>query len=415
MRLWLLALLAVSTLWAADPRQLALELRAQSDYERVELASSPPLADTGRCIQSLAALLPVAPAAELPLIHFRWGYCTLAGADFTAAAAEFDKAIAAWRTASLNKKQPEEPAPSALLVLAAIARLKAGGDESALEDAGAAIAAALVHPSCASKLLPAEACEALMATGHEWLGWLDQRRDNLVAAAREFGQTSNTAWQQWIAGRRAFEDRRYAEAAAAEGRAAEEWERQRNQPAPSFIDGLRPRPDMGLAFTDWGAAQLLAGSAGAASATLDRAVQVAPAMARAYYLRGRAKELADRPEAALSDYNLASRTAFADAPDLASGEAHLYRGILFYRRKEYQRAEGEFSSALNLGIPAGLRADAEAWRSLAAVASGACEGSRESLGRALGSVSPFFPAREATAAMAACPATAAAPGPNPLR
>jgi len=415
MRLWFLALFSASTLLAADPQQLALELRAQSDYQRVELAPSPPLADTARCIQSQAALLAVAPAAELPLIHYRKGYCTLAGGDFAAAGVEFDKAMAARLPPSSNKKQPDEPASPALPVLAAVARLKAGAGESTLENAERDIALALAHPVCVSTLMPVAACEADLTTGREWLGWLDQRRDNLVAAAREFGQTSNVAWQQWIAGRVAFEERKYAEAAADGRRAIEEWERRRNQPAPSFNDGLSPQPDMGQALTDWGAAQLLAGDTAAAIATLDRAVKTAPAMARAYYLRGRAKELAGKQEAALADYNLASRTAFAEASDLASGEAHLYRGIVYYRRNEFQRAEGEFASALNFSIPAGLRADAQAWRYLAAVVSGGCEASRESLARALGSVSPFFPGQEASTAMAACPATTAASGPNPLR
>ena len=132
-------------------------------------------------------------------------------------------------------------------------------------------------------------------------------------------------------------------------------------------------------------------------------MKLAPGMARAYYLRGRARELSGQPDAALADYNLASRTAFAQANDLASGEAHLYRGILYYRRKDYARAETEFSSALNFNIQPGLRADASAWRYLAAVSGGACQASRESLARALATVSPFFPKQDAAGAMAACP------------
>ena len=393
-----------------------MELRAQSDFERVSLAAVPSLADTARCLQSQAALLPVAPLSELAMIHYRKAYCTLAGKDFAAAAAEFDKAAAAWKAASsANRKQPEEPVPPVLPVLAAIARLKSGAGGSGAGNAENDLVLALAHPICAASLVTIQACETDLITGHEWLGWLDQRNGNLVAAAREFDQTSNTAWQQWIAGRRAFEDRQYPQAAAAFRRAAEEWERQRNQSAPSFNDELRPQPDLGESFTDWGAAQLLAGDASAAIATLDRAVKTAPSNARAYYLRARAKELADREDAALADYSLASRTAFAEASDLASGEAHLYRGILYYRRKDMARAEGEFSSALNFNIPARLHADAEAWRYLAAVVSGSCGASRESLARALGTVSPFFPEQEARDAMAACPAATAASRANLLR
>src|SRR5207302_10704757 len=98
---------------------------------------------------------------------------------------------------------------------------------------------------------------------------------------------------------------------------------------------------------------------------------------------------------ALIDYNLASRTAFANAKDLASGEAHLYRGILLYRRKDFARAEDEFASALNFEIPETLRADAQAWRHLAAVASGSCASAKEFLDRTLPGVSPYFPKNEA--------------------
>jgi Tfp pilus assembly protein PilF len=164
---------------------------------------------------------------------------------------------------------------------------------------------------------------------------------------------------------------------------------------------------MGLMLIDLGGAQLAAGDPAAAIASLDRALKEDSTHASAFYLRARAKELAGQLEAAQSDYNLASRTAFAAAKDLASGEAHFYRGILLYRRRDFSRAEGEFSSALNLEIPAGLRADASAWRHLAAAASGSCGASRDQLAGALGIVSPYFPRDEAQAAIGACAATAA--------
>jgi tetratricopeptide (TPR) repeat protein len=403
MRLWLLTLLAASLLPAADEQQLALELRAQSDFDRVQLAVAPSLAETGLCIQSQAALLAVAPIAEQPLVHYRKGYCSLVGNDFAAAAQEFDKATDAWRTASSHGKDLARPVPAPLLALSGIARLKAGGDEDALDVAEKNINAALANPSCTSALMTAVSCEAELATAREWLGWLDVRRDNLTAAAREFGQTANTAWQHWVAGRQAFANRSFTQAAAAGRRAIEEWDQQRNLAAPSLNDRLRPQPDLGQALTDLGGAQLLAGETPAAIATLDRAVKTPPAEARAYYFRARAKELSGQQEAAIADYALASRTAFAGTQDLASGEAHLYRGIAYYRRKQFQRAEDEFASALNFNVPAPLRPDAEAWRYLAAVATGSCQGSRESLASAMGRVSPYFPRTEAATAMAACP------------
>src|SRR5450759_2536717 len=122
----------------------------------------------------------------------------------------------------------------------------------------------------------------------------------------------------------------------------------------------------------------------------------------ALYLRARAKELAGSKDAALADYNLASRTAFAAARDLASGEAHLYRGIVLFRRQDFARAEEEFSSALNFEMTGALLPDARAWRRLAAVAGGSCGESRQSLNLALAAVSPFFPRDEARSLASAC-------------
>jgi tetratricopeptide (TPR) repeat protein len=399
MRLWVLTLLAAGFATAADEQQLALELRAQSDFERVQSAAKPDLTDTTRCIQSEAAVLAIAAASEQPLHHYRKGYCAMAGSDFAGAAAEFDKAVAAWPAPAKNS--PPQPVSPALQALDAIAHVEAVGD-TALDDGEKMLVTALSHPSCTSELMPVTACQADITSAREWLGWIDFRRSNLTAAAREFGTTSNTAWQQWVASRQVFEDRNYRQAAEDGRRAVAEWERQRSVPAPMFNDRIRPRPDLGEALTDLGGAEFLAGETATAIATLDQAVRAAPQTARAYYLRARAKEAAGQPEAALADYNLASRTAFAGAQDLNSGEAHLYRGIVYYRRKDYARAEDEFASALNFNIPPALRADASAWRYLAAVASGSCETSRGSLARALATVSPYFPKREAGAAMSAC-------------
>jgi hypothetical protein len=88
--------------------------------------------------------------------------------------------------------------------------------------------------------------------------------------------------------------------------------------------------------------------------------------------------------------------------DLASGEAHLYHGIVLYRRQDFARAEEEFASALNFKMTGALRPDASAWRDLAVVAGGACGAARESLTLALTTVSPFFPRDEARARASAC-------------
>jgi tetratricopeptide (TPR) repeat protein len=147
---------------------------------------------------------------------------------------------------------------------------------------------------------------------------------------------------------------------------------------------------------------LLAGDLPGAILTLDASIQADSASPHALFLRARAKELAGSKDAALADYNLASRTAFAAARDLASGEAHLYRGIVLFRRQDFARAEEEFSSALNFEMTGALLPDARAWRHLAAVAGGSCGESRQSLSLALAAVSPFFPRDEARSLASAC-------------
>src|SRR5215469_15355730 len=109
-------LLAATALFAADEQQIALMLKAQSDFDRVQLAATPPLRDAATCIQTQAALLTVALPEDVPMVHFRKGYCTLANAtitrdpaDFKNAAAEFDKAIETWparEAVMIRKKQP---------------------------------------------------------------------------------------------------------------------------------------------------------------------------------------------------------------------------------------------------------------------------------------------------------------------
>jgi len=142
--------------------------------------------------------------------------------------------------------------------------------------------------------------------------------------------------------------------------------------------------------------------------TLDGSIRGDSSNAQAYFLRARAKEIAGQRDDALGDYNLASRTAFANAKDLASGEAHLYRGISMYRRKDFARAEDEFASALNFEIAEPLRADASGWRNMAAAANGSCASAKELVDRALPTVSPYFPKAEAREVAAHCSASAQA-------
>jgi tetratricopeptide (TPR) repeat protein len=293
------------------------------------------------------------------------------------------------------KKRPPEPVPSIFPILSAIARLEAGGATDK------AIAPAVAAHMCTPGIIPAERCEAIFETGRAWIGWLDLGRDDMDAAARDF-PPSATAWVNWAAGRRAFRDRKYAEAVSSYRRAVESWDQQSRNSNLPLLDRLAPAMNLSAAYAELGGAQLLAGDPTAAIATLNDAVRHDPSNPRALFLRGRARDSAGQHDAAQADYSLAARNALAKGEDRESGEAHVYRGISLYRRKDYTQAEDEFTNALNFEITPSMRADAVAWRRLAAVASGSCETGRKYLEEALPAASPWFPRDEARSAMDAC-------------
>ena len=410
----LLFLWSGSELRAADEQQLALVLRAQTDFERLERAVGPELPDAARCEQSQAALLAVAPRPEVAVIHFRKGYCTLARAiithsnkDFLEAAGEFDQAIKAWpdRTVKNAKNKPPEAVSSGLRILLSTARLETGPDAGDVDRYRQELSSAVDPPACSGSFMPTNECVSLLQTGRLWLGWIAIERNDLDRATRDLSGLADSGWGHWTSGKQAFRERRYQESAAQFRQAVNVWTHAQNDPSGSLPARLAPQPDMGRVLTDWGGAQLLTADYPGALATLDAAVKASAHPARALYLRARVKELAGRTEEALADYSLASRTALADAQDLASGEAHLYRGILLYRRHDFVHAEDEFASALNFDIPDAMRPDAVAWRHLAAVAGGSCATSRPALEDSLAPVSPYFPKDEARLRAATCPLT----------
>ena len=115
MRPILLLLLTTFASLAADENLLALALRAQSDFDRVELSSTPSLPETLACVQSQAMVLPVTRPAEMSLIYYRKGYCEFMGATvakdhagYREAAHDFEKAIEAWP--DRIKRGPDDPA-----------------------------------------------------------------------------------------------------------------------------------------------------------------------------------------------------------------------------------------------------------------------------------------------------------------
>jgi tetratricopeptide (TPR) repeat protein len=411
MKACVLALLATSFLHASDDRQLALALKAQSDFERVERSLRPRIPDTEVCIQSQAAALAVSPPEERSLLYYRKGYCAFAGAaatqdprQFLAAVTGFDKAIEAWPAPARKsaKHAAPEPVSAGLRVFAGIARLHAGTEAAVAAGARQEIAAALEAPSCNSNLMSTAFCGEVLSAGAQWLGWIALRGNQPDEAARYFSPAPGSAWSLWAQGRRDFAHARYGPAAAQYASAIERWKPLWQGEGPALPQALGPRPQYASALADWGAARMLAGDLPGAILTLDASMQADPASPFALFLRARAKELAGRQDAALADYNLASRTAFAAAQDLASGEAHIYRGIVLFRRRDFARAEAEFASALNFEMTGALRPDARAWRHLAAVAGGSCGEARQSLDLALTAASPFFPQDEARSLASAC-------------
>jgi tetratricopeptide (TPR) repeat protein len=356
-------------------------------------------------------VIAVSAPEDLALLHYREGYCLLAGAaitgnsrDFAAAAAELDKAVAAWpaRVRKPARSAQPEPVSSGLRALSAIAHLKSDGEAAARP----LLTDAVTNPSCTGGVMTETPCQQWVELAREWLGRMAIRAGSLDEAVSDLSAAASTGWLDWAQGKRAFEAGSYVQAVARYSAAIQIWKAVWSGPGPWLVRRLGPPPDLPPALADFGGAQLLAGDPSGAIASLDASLKLDSTSARAFYLRARARELTGRMDTALADYNLAARAAFASAQDLASGEAHLYRGILFFRRKDYARAEDEFSSALNLSIALSLRPDAEAWRHLAAVAGGSCAASRQNLERALVAASPFFPKEEARAMASACSLTA---------
>jgi tetratricopeptide (TPR) repeat protein len=368
----------VNPVFAADKDHLAMLANAQAAFDRVDHAPSPPLADASACVQTQAAMLSVALPVEESELHYRKGFCQLAVAAITGDPSAFTDAVA----------ELDHAGASMLAWLARNAGHLANPPTWSLPD------------SCP------KSCEPFKPIAKLWLGWQALSAGNLDAASAQFASLPGSGWPSYVAAAIAFRSGHYKEAVAAYRETLEIWTFLHSQYNPPLARRLSPQLDIPQLLTKLGGAQILAGDPTAAIASLDHALQTAP-QAHGYFLRARAKELTGQSEGALADYNLASRAAFADATDLASGEAHLYRGILLYRRKDYVKAEEEFASALNFAIPPALRPDASAWRHLSAVASGFCGAERQYLEQSLPSVSPYFPKQEATALAAACPAGAA--------
>src|SRR5436190_15003003 len=190
MRPILLLLLTSAGALAADENLLALALRAQSDFDRVEISAVPVLPDTLACVQSQAMVLPVTRPMELSLVYYRKGYCELVNGTLTAnrveyheAIHDFEKAIEAWPD-RVKKGVTAPPVSSGLRVLLGAAHLLADGnsDPRVTHDLEEAVG----RGECSGGDMPAAKCQALVSVGRLWLGWIAGREGRLADAARWF-------------------------------------------------------------------------------------------------------------------------------------------------------------------------------------------------------------------------------------
>ena len=91
-RLCTLMIALLAPAWAADTEYLALVARAEAPFRQVENTNTPTLLQVEACVQMQASWIPVAAPEDLPVAHYRKGYCRLAGAAITRNANEFREA-----------------------------------------------------------------------------------------------------------------------------------------------------------------------------------------------------------------------------------------------------------------------------------------------------------------------------------
>jgi tetratricopeptide (TPR) repeat protein len=381
---------------------LALLSRAVSDYERVKMAARPGLKDAIACVQSQAALLPVTRPDEQYLVHFRKGMCELAAGrlrnsekEYADAVGDLKQAISKWPASSPTGA---ETAPGSLRVALAAARLHASAEPDDLENAARDLQAVLARPHCPGTLLMSIGeCEKYVDLGRVWLGWVRFRQGRMAESEQVLQRLPATLWHQRVAGLNAFDRGRYTDAV---------WRFEQAFAAPQgagILGLLAPRADAARMHYEFGLARAYAGQTAAALQSLNEAIKGDPKNAQALFLRARMREMLGQGKEAQADYELASRTAFANVNmPFEAGYAHYYRGVSLFRRKDFPRAESEFLSALNFEIAEAAKADVQAWRSMAVVAGGSCDASAGQLRAALPTTSPVFPKLEAEQLLADC-------------
>jgi tetratricopeptide (TPR) repeat protein len=393
-------LLAASTVFADDQAVLS---RARTDFDRIRTTATPSLGDVLACVQAEAAALPVAPAEDVPLMHYRKGYCTLIEGALRRDAAEEHRAAGEFENAVKTWPEARGPAPAILRVLSAIALLKAGPDSGDLAKLDAELAVSADGGGCAAGAIPALECQSALETGRLWRGWIAERQGHLEEAGRIFQEFPNSGWPLWIAGRQSMEARRYTEAVSSLERAVSAWTAAEKYLSSALPHVLQPAADIPRALRELGEAQYLEGSYEAAITTLNTCLQREPHNPWTIFLRARSEDALGREPAAFSDYDLAGRAALAGSDArYASGDAGFYRAVSMFQRKDYANAEEEFATSLTAGPSPALQPDVIAWWRMTAVAGGSCQASAGLLEASLMTASDFFPKDQARDLIRAC-------------
>ena len=135
---------------------------------------------------------------------------------------------------------------SGLRVLADAAHLLADGnsDPRVSQDLEEAVS----RPECSATDMPAPKCQAVIAVGKLWLGWIAGREGRLADAARWFEPFGDTGWPALIAGRQAMAAHQFPQAVAAFQRAVDKFGRRRRRDSTAR---LVRAPIVPMRFSGW--------------------------------------------------------------------------------------------------------------------------------------------------------------------
>jgi tetratricopeptide (TPR) repeat protein len=375
----------------------AIASKAQLDFEKVDAAPIPTLADTMSCMQSNAAALAAARVEERYLAYYRKGYCELFGAlvtkdsdTFQAAAKDFTEAIANW------PKKPVSVPPAGLRALAAISKLEQGRMADSYPDTLRDLESIAKDPSCPpSPIMSMSFCAALVDTARAWQGWFAWRKNEFDRAAEVLQPIPGSVLTVWISGRLAQDRKRLDEAASLYEKVLQALAAAEKSPNPDVLTLLGPTIELDAVHYQAGLLEYSRQRYDAAISHFDISLKISPKNSYAIFLRARSKEALHLSQPALADYALAAQTARANNDSSWSvGQAYYQRGLLFFQAKDYNRAETEFATALGARLTETTPDDVTAWRVMTAVAGGACK-SIDTLEAAVKAASSDFPKTQA--------------------